>query len=97
VIALLIFVILIIVELVFGVVFVALGLGFVSQAAGGLQNMQAFFTRPPEQWIAAMTPGLIAFAVLSIPFNGVIYAIVSAPWARAYRDLAPPDVAATFA
>lgn len=96
-IGLLLFVILIIIESVIGVVVLALGFGFVGQAAGGLGDLQTFFKRPPAELLASLEPALIVIGVLSIPVNGAIYAIVAAPWARAYRDLAQPDLAATFA
>jgi hypothetical protein len=89
-------VIVILIEAVLGAIVLALGLGFMSQLAGGLGNLQAFFTRPPAEVIAALSPALVVMALLSIPVSGGLLAIVSAPWARAYRDLAPPNVAATF-
>jgi hypothetical protein len=96
-IGLLLFVVVMIVESVIGVVALALGIGFLGQAAGGLTNLQTFFNRPPAELLASLEPALVVIAVLSVPVNGAIYAIVAAPWARAYRDLAQPDVAATFA
>jgi len=94
---LLLIVVIMIVESVIGVVALALGIGFLGQAAGGLSNLQTFFSRPPAQLLASLEPALIVIGVLSIPVNGALYAIMAAPWARAYRDLAQPDVSATFA
>jgi len=96
-IGLLLFVVVMIIESVIGVVALALGLGFLGQAAGGLGNLQTFFNRPPAELLASLEPALIVIAVLSIPLNGAFQAIMVAPWARAYRDLAQPDVSATFA
>ena len=90
-------VILIVIEAVIGAVIVALGLGVLGQAAGGLQNLPTFFNQSPARIIASVAPALIALGVLTIPVSGALVAIIGAPWARAYRDLAQPDVAATFA
>jgi len=95
--ALCLFVILLLIELVIGAIAIAFGIGILGQAAGGLQNLQAFFSQPPAALIASLAPALIIGVLFSIPVSGALVAIMAAPWARAYRDLAPPDVAATFA
>jgi hypothetical protein len=46
---------------------------------------------------ARLGPILVVAAVIWVPFIGGMAAIMAAPWARAYRDLQPPDLAATFA
>jgi len=63
--------------------------------------MQAFQAphpgAPPAQLIPPLTPMVVVKYLIAIPVSGCIIAIWGAPWARAYRDLAQPDVAATFA
>jgi hypothetical protein len=96
-IALLIIVILIVIEVVLGVIALAVGIGWLAQVAGGAANIKSFFTRPPADVMASIAPALLVAAVFSVPVSGCLNAIMLAPWAKAYRDLRPPDVAATFA
>lgn len=95
--ALLVIVILIAIEVVLGVIALAVGFGWLAQAAGGGANLKTFFQRPAADVMTTLAPGLMAVAVFSVPISGCLNAIMLAPWARAYRDLRPPDVAATFA
>jgi hypothetical protein len=97
-IALLLIVILIVMEVVLGVIALAVGFGWLAQAAGGAANIRGFFLRPPAEILSTFAPALMVGAVFSIPVSGCLMAILVAPWARAYCDLRPPtDVAATFA
>jgi hypothetical protein len=97
-IAILLVVILIAIEVVIGVVTLALGFGWLTQAAGGAANLRSFFLRPPADILSALAPALMIGAVFSVPISGALMAILVAPWARVYRDLRPStDVAATFA
>jgi hypothetical protein len=96
-IGLLIFVVAFIAEIVLVIVLVAVGAGALTAIAGGLQNIPVLFQEPPQALFARLGPILIIAAVLWIPFVGCLSAITAAPWARAYRDLQPPDLAATFA
>jgi hypothetical protein len=89
-------VILIVIEAVIGAVGIAVGVSFLGQAAGGLKNLPAFFSQPPATIISSLLPALIVAGLFSIPISGGALAIIGAPWARAYRDLAQPDLAATF-
>ena len=76
--------------LVVEVVLVALGAGALGVAAGGFDNLQAFFTRtPPQQILMTLAPSLILLGLLLIPIQGAAMAIFIAPWARAYRDVVP--------
>lgn len=76
--------------LVIEVVFVGLGAAALGMAAGGLDNLQAYFTHtPPMQILAALAPSLILLSLLTIPIQGAFLAIFYAPWARAYRDVVP--------
>jgi hypothetical protein len=71
-------------------IFIALGAAALGMAAGGLGNLQAFFTHtPPQQIIMTLAPSLILLALLTIPIQGCATAIFYAPWARAYRDVVP--------
>ncbi|HEY5288724.1 MAG TPA: hypothetical protein VIJ59_01695 [Caulobacteraceae bacterium] len=94
--AILLIVILVALEMVIAAIGLAVGVAFLGQAAGGLSHVQTFFAQPPEQLLASVTPALIVVGLVSIPVTGAFLAILSAPWARIYRDLAQPDVAATF-
>jgi hypothetical protein len=90
------FVILMAAEIVLGLVMLAVGAGYLSSAAGGLSHLQEYFQRPPGEILGSAAPLLIIVAVLWIPLTGCVFAIIGAPWARAYRDLSGPDLAATF-
>jgi hypothetical protein len=96
-IALVIFFILLLAEIVLGILLFALGLGAVTAIAGGLQNLPTLFQQPPQILLAKLGPLIVLAAVIWVPFIGCTAAVLGAPWARAYRDLRPPDVAATFA
>jgi len=96
-IGLLIFVVALVAEIVLGIVLIAVGAGALAAIAGGFQNVPVLFQEPPQVIFARLGPILIIAALLWIPFVGCLAAITAAPWARAYRDLQPPDLAATFA
>jgi hypothetical protein len=96
-IGLLLFVVALLAEIVLVILLVAIGAGALTAIAGGLQNIPTLFQEPPQVLFARLGPILIIAAVLWIPFVGALSAIMAAPWARAYRDLQPPDLAATFA
>jgi len=82
--------------LVLEAIFIGLGAAALGFAAGGFNNLQAFFTQtPPQQIITALAPSLILLALLLIPVQGAALAIFVAPWARAYRDVVPTSPVAT--
>ncbi|HLI67499.1 MAG TPA: hypothetical protein VKU90_14145 [Caulobacteraceae bacterium] len=81
-------------EIVIGLVLVAIGLGGLAALAGGFQNIAPFLQQPGA--LVRLAPLLVIFAIIWVPFIGCLSTLMSAPWARAYRDLKPPDVAATF-
>jgi len=89
-------VILLIAEMVIGLVLLAVGFGYLSSVAGGLSHLRDFFSDPPASILASVSPLLLFFALIWIPLTGCSFAIIGAPWARAYRDLSGPDLAATF-
>ncbi|HEX4197201.1 MAG TPA: hypothetical protein VHZ26_07145 [Caulobacteraceae bacterium] len=96
-IGLLLFVLALVAEIVLGIVFVALGVGGLAALAGGLRNVPGLFQEPPQTVLARIGPLFAVAAVIWVPFAGALAAVMAAPWARAYRDLQPPDLAATFA
>jgi hypothetical protein len=93
----LLFVLALVAEIVLGIVFVALGVGGLAAIAGGLRNVPVLFQSSPQEVLARIGPLFAVAAVIWVPFAGCISAVMAAPWARAYRDLQPPDLAATFA
>lgn len=82
------FVILVLIEVVIGAFALAIGIALLGHAAGGLAAFHAYFSRPPAEILAGMAPGLVLLGLVAIPVTGCLWAIVAAPWARAYRDLA---------
>jgi hypothetical protein len=96
-IGLLLMLILMVGEILVLIVMGVIGIGSLAAIAGGLQNLQTL-AQQPAALFAKLVPLIIGLAVLFIPIAGCASAIVSAPWARAYRDLKPKgDIAATFA
>jgi len=83
-------------EVIIGAVLILIGAGALSSAAGGLGNLAAFFRQPLAEILSGLAPFLVGLAVVWIPFSGCALALMGAPWARAYRDLVGPDLAATF-
>ncbi|HZZ87918.1 MAG TPA: hypothetical protein VFE13_06235 [Caulobacteraceae bacterium] len=75
--------------LVLDLLFIGLGAGVLSVAAGGLDHLQTFFSQPPQTIFAALAPSLILLALLIVPIQGCAMAIFYAPWAKAYRDVVP--------
>jgi hypothetical protein len=53
-------------------------------------SLQAFLALGPAAIVSRLAPWLIIGAVVAIPLEGCVMAIFMAPWARAYRDVAPP-------
>jgi hypothetical protein len=83
-------------EIVVGAILFALGAVALGVAAGGFDNLQAFFNLPPMTIVTRLGPWLAVFALLAIPLDGCLMAIFMAPWARAYRDVVGPSVASVF-
>jgi hypothetical protein len=79
-------------EIVIGLIFVALVLGTLTFAAGGFEAIPTFFQSHqanPAALIPILAPSLILLVALLIPVEGAVLAIFIAPWARAYRDVVP--------
>jgi hypothetical protein len=89
----LLFVILILIEVVLGAFAMAIGLAFLARAAGSLAAVHSLFARPLTEVLAVLAPGLIVIGVVAVPLFGCLWAILAAPWARAYRDLVGPGAA----
>ncbi len=84
-------------EIILFAVLGVIGFGTLAAVAGGLQNLPTL-AQQPAVLVAKLLPVFAVLALLFIPITGCASAIVSAPWARAYRDLKPKgDIAATFA
>ena len=96
-IGLLVFLILLIGEIIMAAIFLTAGVSYLSSAAGGLSHLQDYFKKPPGEILSAATPLLLIVGLVWVPLTGCVFAIMGAPWARAYRDLAGPDIASTFA
>jgi hypothetical protein len=73
----------------------ALGAGAVG-ALGGLSQAATLFRQSPQVALMHILPFLAVYLVIMIPVSGCVFAIATAPWARAYRDLLP-GAAETFA
>ncbi len=84
-------------QIVFGLIAVLTGATFLAATAGGFDHLSTFFRRPPGEILSGMSPLLGISVVVSAPLLGAFMAVTGAPWARAYRDLAGPDLSATFA
>lgn len=78
---------------VFGLLALA-GAGILGSSAGGLDNLSAYFKRPPSAVLVGIAPVLVLAAAVLTPFFGCLHAIGGAPWARAYLDLTTPPPAA---
>jgi len=77
-------------ELVIGALAIGFGVAALGVSAGGLANLQAFFHLPPMTIVSRLAPWLVVYGLAAIPLEGCGMAIFMAPWARAYRDVAPP-------
>ena len=84
-------VILMIVEGILAVVVIAVILPVVgiSHQAGGLSEeaIKAFFSQPVQAWLPKVAPWIVGVGVLGSIVGAALVAIVTAPWAEAYRQL----------
>jgi len=85
-------------EIVIGLLVLIVGGALLYVVAGGAAPLQAFMEHPTPDFVVKLWPLAVLWTVLAVPISGCLSAIMSAPWARAYRDLAPgvPE-AQTFA
>ncbi|HEY2179095.1 MAG TPA: hypothetical protein VGH15_10965 [Caulobacteraceae bacterium] len=85
------------IAVVIGLVSLALTLALGGAAAlGAFQDAMRGTPTSPVSLMPALSAAFIIRYLIAIPLSGCLLAIVGAPWARAFRDLAQPDVAATF-
>jgi hypothetical protein len=80
-----VFLIIILIEIMLGAFAFAAALAVLG---ANFQGAAALFQRPPAEILTALAPTLAIVILLSIPVFGCLYAIIAAPWARAWRDLA---------
>lgn len=64
--------------------------------AGQPGQLQAFFSRPPAEAMSAAIPWVIAVGVFYTVLMGAMFAIMTAPFAEIYRELAKPEAAKVF-
>ena len=62
-------------------------LSTLSQGAEGSARVTAFFARSPAAILSAILPYVAGLSVIAVPLAGAAWAIIAAPWARAYVDL----------
>ncbi len=86
--ALLLAITLLAIQLVLSAAFLAAFLAAGSIEALSPEAMEAFFAQPVETWLAQATPWMIGVTLISALLTGALYVIWSAPWARAYSQLA---------
>jgi len=84
-IALCLFGMLILLELVVGVAMI-IGFSVLSGGADPTSWIPALLRQPPAAVLSRLAPIIIIAGVAGIPLNGAFLAIFSAPWARAYLD-----------
>lgn len=82
-----VFLLVILIEVVLGAIALAIGLAVVG---ANLASLSTLFAKPPAEIMAATAPVLVIVFLVAIPVTGCLSAILGAPWARAWRDLAGP-------
>ena len=94
----LVFLIMFVIELVVFGVLAVVGFGILSATNGGIAGLPTLFKQPPGEILTKLAPLIVVYLVVTVPFNGLLIAIRTAPWARVYQQLNPTgDVAKTFA
>jgi len=88
--------VLVVIIIVAELVILGLGAALLGAATGGFSQLKSLIQQGPQAILAALGPALVFEFVAWIAFIGLVLPIFNAPWARAYRDLKPTDVAATF-
>ncbi len=89
--------ILVVAELVIVGILIAAGIMAMAIASGGWAQLSKFFDRSPSAVVEGIAPVLMLIAVILTPLMGCYFAIVGAPWARAYLDLTAPERATVAA
>jgi hypothetical protein len=93
--ALCLFGLLIVLEVVLVAVAGIIGVSVLSSVAGAASAIPALFRQPPGIVLSDLTPLFVIGGVAAIPLYGALLAILGAPWARAYLDFRV-DAAAVF-
>lgn len=80
-------------EIVFGGVLVGVGVAAGGSLAAlyGSGGVEAFLARPPMDWLRDLWPWLTVFGVIAALFASVVQAVFYAPWAAAHRMLTSED------
>jgi hypothetical protein len=86
--ALLLVVIMIALELVVGMLVVGLAIGLLGMASFDPAAIEAFFRQSPEVWLKAAWPVIAGVVVVGTMLTGAMLAVLLAPWAEAYRQIA---------
>jgi hypothetical protein len=95
-IALGLFGILLVCELILFAVFGGIGAAIV-YSSGGPEALLAQLKAAPLTTLEKFWPLLAGYAIALIPLAGCARAVAGAPWARALQDLMPPGTADAFA
>lgn len=85
----------VIIALEFFLLLVALSLVGVL-GAGHVQAVQAFLEHPPADWASRAAPILVGICAFYVLLMGLVFAIMTAPFAEIYRELAAPQDAKVF-
>jgi hypothetical protein len=71
--------------------------GAILASLGGYEHVLAVATASPAALTPMIAPFLAVYLLLFIPLHGCFYAILGAPWAKAYGDLKHGGLEETFA
>jgi hypothetical protein len=85
----------IIIALEFALMLVVLSIVGV-MGAGHIQAVQAFLEHPPADWASRAAPILVGICAFYVLLMGLVFAIMTAPFAEIYRELAAPQDAKVF-
>lgn len=90
---LLLIVTMIVLEMVFGGIFLAVFFSLGSFSALSPESIEAFFAQDPNVWMMQAMPWLIGMTLVGALLSGAIYTIMLAPFASAYRQLTAKSAA----
>jgi hypothetical protein len=87
------FAIMFVAQVLLEVIALVAGAGSVGLAAGGFDKLHDFWQQGPAAIAGRLWPFAILAALVATPIAGCLAAVLYAPWASAYRDLAPGPTA----